>query len=176
MKFKDIELFKPQFVRVARARGDNIVFDYVNGDYRARDKDKHRNLTFKKFVDSARKEDILFEYHISLRNVEDSKALLVFESDTDNSVIIKLSGLVRERGLRFILKTSGSRSLHLIIAINCDNEKLFNEMWDMVYNLWEEKDREKIDIQLKKYNGQVRGFYSTHLKTNAVSRIISGRL
>jgi hypothetical protein len=168
IEIKDIGMFNPAFIRVKLASGGMIVFDYVDGDYRSRE-------TGQLLSDVISKEEH-YEYHISLKSADKERALLVFESDTDKEVITKLAGLVREKGLKFILKDSGNRSLHLCVPVICKSNDEFEKLFDNLYYLLDEKDRAKLDLNLRNLNVQVRGFESIHHKSYEKTRILSGRL
>ncbi len=181
--FRDIELFKPKFVRTERETtnyetgvdyNENIIFDFVNDDYVARNKKLYGDLTLKEYLDKIEREKGFVSYHISLRSVDNKRALLVFESDKKggDEVIKKLTRLVREKGVKFILKTSGNRSLHLVIPIIAETEEEYNRQWLGVFYLLDARDREFIDEQLNKFSGQVRGFESLHLKTYNKSEVL----
>jgi len=123
--FKDIDLFNPKFIRIERENeNENVMFDFENNDYYARDKIKFENLKFEDYLKRVESEHGILSYHISLRSADNKRALLVFESDEvgGEEVIKKLCGLIREKGIKFILKDSGNRSLHLVIPI-LSNEK-----------------------------------------------------
>jgi len=190
--FRDIELFKPKFVRTERQcstydigidyfynpdnieNEENIYFDFVNEEYVARNKKLYPNLTLKKYLERVNYEKGFIAYHISLRSADNKRALLVFESDKKggDEVIKKLTRLVREKGVKFILKTSGNRSLHLVIPIIAETEEEYNRRWLGVFYLLDARDREFIDEQLNKFSGQVRGFESLHLKTYNKSEVL----
>ena len=175
--FKDINLFKPKFIRVER-ENDNIVFDFENNNYVTRDKDKYENLSFEDYLKKAEHEHGVLSYHISLRSADNKRALLVFESDEvgGEEVILKLCGLVREKRIKFILKDSGNRSLHLVIPILCNDKLDYEKQFNTIFYLLGEKERALIDLQLNNFDGQVRGFESLHLKTYNTSIIKSGSL
>ena len=181
--FKDIELFNPKFVRTERETtnyntgvdyNENIYFDFVNGDYVARNKERYGDLTLKQYIESVEREKGFVSYHISLRSADNKRALLVFESDEvgGDEVIKKLTRLVREKGVKFILKTSGNRSLHLVIPIIAETEEEYNRQWLGIFYLLDARDRSFIDEQLNKFSGQVRGFESLHLKTYDKSEVL----
>jgi len=175
--FRDIELFNPKFVRVER-ENDNIVFDFENNIYVARDKEKYEGLSFEDYLKKAEHEHGVLSYHISLRSADNKRALLVFESDEvgGEEVILKLCGLIREKGIKFILKDSGNRSLHLVIPILCNDKQDYEKQFNTIFYLLGEKERAFIDVQLNNIDKQVRGFESLHLKTYKQSEIKSGSL
>jgi len=181
--YKDIEKFNPKFVRTERettnyATGvdynENIIFDFVNDEYVARNKERYGNLTLKEYLENVEREKGFVSYHIALRSADDKRALLIFESDEvgGEEVIKKLTRLVREKGVKFILKTSGNRSLHLVIPIIAETEEEYNMQWLGIFYLLDAKDRTFIDEQLNKFSGQVRGFESLHLKTYNKSEVL----
>lgn len=167
--------FSPAFVRIVRARGDIIYFDYENGEYIARDKDKYPDLELNYYLKQIEYEHGLYEYHIAVKSIDNKRVLLVFESDKKGGeeVIKKLSRLCRERGLQFILKTSGNRSLHLIIPTIARSEEEYKTLWNCIFDLLSEEERAFIDKQLCNYNGQIRGFESLHLKTLNKSKVLA---
>jgi hypothetical protein len=181
--YKDIEKFNPKFVRTERETtnyetgidyNENIIFDFDNGDYAARNKERYGNLTLKEYLDKIEREKGFVSYHISLRSADNKRALLVFESDEvgGDEIIKKLTRLVRDKGIKFILKTSGNRSLHLIIPIIAETEEDYSRQWLGIFYLLDARDREFIDEQLNKFSGQVRGFESLHLKTYDKSEVL----
>lgn len=175
--FKDIELFNPKFIRVER-ENENVVFDFENNVYVARDKEKYENLKFEDYLIRVENEKGILSYHISLRSADNKRALLVFESDekAGEVVVLKLAGLIREKGIKFILKDSGNRSLHLVIPIMCNDKEDYERLFNAVLYLLSEKERALIDLQLNNIDKQVRGFESLHLKTYKQSEIKSGSL
>lgn len=175
--FKDIELFNPKFVRVER-ENNNVIFDFENNGYVARDKEKYGSLSFEDYLNNVEHEHGILSYHIALRSADNKRALLVFESDEigGEEVILKLCGLVREKGIKFILKDSGNRSLHLVIPILCNDKQDYERQFNTIFYLLGEKKREFIDVQLNNIDKQVRGFESLHLKTYKQSEIKSGSL
>ena len=181
--FKDIELFSPKFVRTERETtnyntgvdyNENIYFDFVNGDYVARNKERYGDLTLNYYLKNVEKDKGFVSYHISLRSADNKRALLIFESDEvgGDEVIKKLAKLVRDKGVKFILKTSGNRSLHLVIPTIAETEEEYNKEWSGVFYLLDARDRGFIDEQLNKFSGQVRGFESLHLKTYDKSEVL----
>jgi len=185
--FKDIDLFNPEFIRTERETinyqtdtdyNENIIFDYKGGDYLARDKEKYGLLNLNEYRDTIDKQRGFISYHISLRSADNKRALLVFESDDvkGQDVIIKLAGLVKEKGIKFILKDSANRSLHLVIPVLCNDKQEFERLFNSILYLLGEKDRALIDLQLNNIDKQVRGFESLHLKTYDKSVIKSGSL
>ena len=172
--FEDVKELNPQFVRIARDRGDNIIFDFNGVEYLARDKEKYGELELDNYLTQLDDENAIYEYHISLRSADKKRALLIFESDKlgGDDVILKLTRLIRERGVKFILKSSGNRSLHLCIPIISETEEEYNKQWLGVFYLLGVEERELIDEQLNKFSGQIRGFYSLHLKTYKHSEVL----
>jgi hypothetical protein len=185
--FKDIDLFKPKFVRTEREAtnydtgidyNENIIFDFVNVCYIARDKERYGDLTLNEYLAEVAREKGFISYHIALQSSDNKRALLVFESDEvgGEKVILKLCRLVREKDIKFILKDSGNRSLHLVIPIIAETEEEYSRQWLGVFYLLDVRDRAFIDEQLNKFSGQVRGFESLHLKTYNTTSIKSGSL
>jgi len=175
--FRDVELFNPKFVRVER-ENVNVIFDFDNGDYDARTQDKFKSLKLNDYLKKIEEENGIMSYHISLRSADNKRALLVFESDEvgGEEVIKKLCGLIREKGIKFILKDSGNRSLHLVIPILCNDKEDYEKLFNVILYLLGAKEREFIDLQLNNIDKQVRGFESLHLKTYNTSSIKSGSL
>lgn len=175
--FRDIELFNPKFVRVER-ENDILIFDFENNNYVARDKEKYGALIFEDYLKKVEHEHGILSYHISLRSADNKRALLVFESDEvgGDEVIKKLCGLVREKGIKFILKDSGNRSLHLVIPILSNDKQDYERQFNAILYLLGEKERDFIDVQLNNIDKQVRGFESLHLKTYKQGEIKSGSL
>lgn len=169
----DIENFKPVFVRIKRAKGDILLFDWNNGEYLARDKSKYLDLKLNILLEQLKSEQAIYEYHLSVKSVDKDRAILVYESDKKEgeAVIKKLAILLRVRGIKFILKTSGNRSLHLIVPTIARNEEEYKALWNSVFYLLNAEERELIDMQLNNYKGQIRGFESLNLKTDNKSEV-----
>lgn len=185
--YKDIEIFEPKFVRTERETinyetdmdyNENIIFDYVDGIYEVRNKEKYGELKLEEYLTKVKDDKGFVSYHISLRSADDNKALLVFESDEvgGEEVILKLCSLVREKGIKFILKDSGNRSMHLIIPISCSDKEDFETQFNSILYLLGEKERAFIDLQLNSMDKQVRGIESLHLKTYNLGEIKSGSI
>ena len=175
--FRDVELFNPKFIRVER-ENNNIIFDFENNNYVARDKEKYESLSFEDYLKKVEHDKGILSYHISLRSADNKRALLVFESDEvgGEEVILKLAGLIRDKGIKFILKDSGNRSLHLVIPILCNDKQDYERQFNTIFYLLGEKERAFIDVQLNNIDKQIRGFESLHLKTYKQSEIKSGSL
>lgn len=172
---KDVEMFDPKFIRIERANEQQIIFDCVVGQgYYARDVEKYGILSLEKYLKTIKHEKGIIAYHISVRCSDNINAFLVFESDEDggDEVIKKLAKLVKDKGVKFILKESGNRSLHLLIPVDVDDEEEYNLCWNSVFYLLGERDRKYIDTHLCNLNGQIRGFYSLHLKTYRKGKVI----
>ena len=86
--FRDIELFNPKFVRTERETtnyqtgidyNENIIFDFINNNYVARNKERYGDLTLNEYLKNVEQEKGFVSYHISLRSADNKRALLVFE-------------------------------------------------------------------------------------------------
>jgi hypothetical protein len=185
--FRDIELFNPKFVRTERETinyetdrdyNENILFDFNGVDYLARDKERYGLLSLQDYINKVNAEKGFISYHISLRSADNKRALLVFESDEagGEEVILKLYGLIRAKGIKFILKDSGNRSLHLVIPILSNEKEDYEKQFNTILYLLGEKERAFIDLQLNNIDKQVRGFESLHLKTYKQGEIKNGSL
>lgn len=163
---KDVNLFNPKFIRIVLPGGYDYYFDYVDGVYVGR-KDK---IELTEFL----KDKTEYEHHISVLSVDNKRALLVYESDINQDIIIRLSGIVKQKELNFILKQSGNRSLHLLIPIICANEIEYTKLWDSIFYILSEEDRNAIDLNLRNYSAKIRGIDSLHLKTYDTSNILPG--